>query len=54
MAILAAQEDFAPSQTMPDVMASAFTIVWAISRTPPPWSQAIPAPAPAPALTAPQ
>ena len=36
IAILAAQEDLAPSQTMPDVTASAFTIVWEISRQPPP------------------
>ena len=54
IAILAAQEDFAPSQTMPDVTASAFTIVWEISRQPPPCRYAMPAPAPAPALTAPQ
>ena len=50
----AAQEALAPSQTMPDVTASAFTIVWEISRQPPPCRYAMPAPAPAPALTAPQ
>lgn len=52
--VLAAQEDLAPSQTMPDVTASAFTIVWEISRQPPPCRYVMPAPAPAPALTAPQ
>ena len=54
VAIFAAQDGFAPSHTMPDVIANAFTSVCAISAYPPPCSHAIAAPAAQPALTAPQ
>ena len=53
-AILAAQLALAPSQMMPEVTATALTTVWAIMVKRPPLSQARPAPAPTPALTAPQ
>ena len=54
MAILAAQDDLAPSQIMPDVMARAFVMTSSISVSVMPSKRAMPAALPQPALTDPQ
>ena len=52
--IFAAQLALAPSQTIPELIAIALTTVCATASTPRPCRYAMPAPAPQPALTAPQ
>ncbi len=53
-AIFAAQLDFAPSQIIPELIASALTSVWETSFKLPPNRYEMPLATPQPALTAPQ
>ena len=54
VAIFAAQEGFAPSQTMPEEVAMEFVIVWSICSSVPPSRYVMAHPAPVAAQTAPQ